>query len=86
MYIDTMHKHVIDAVVKDGRGETVGYRIENGEVVMKEQAVNMAKHGSINGVTVSKSKKGGEYLKSISDNIRSNNLENLPVINEDELK
>lgn len=86
MYIDTIHKHIINAVVKDDRGETVAYRIEDGEIVVKEQAVNMAKHGFINGVAISKSKNGEEYLEINTSTGRINNVQSLPIINENELK
>lgn len=36
-------EHVIEAVVKDTNGEISGYKLENGDIVMKDQAVTMAK-------------------------------------------
>lgn len=78
-------EHVIQAVVKDTNGEISGYKLENGNIVMKDQAVEMAKAGGIMGVMVSKSKSGEEYLKSTPDNSKSNNLDSLPIISEDDI-
>lgn len=78
-------EHIIQAVVKDERGEIIGYKIENGDIVLKDQAVTMAKAGGISGVMVSKSKSGEEYLKSMPDNLRNNNLDNLPTISKDDI-
>ncbi|MFA6941665.1 MAG: DUF3892 domain-containing protein [Clostridiaceae bacterium] len=73
------NSHKIEAVVKDNKGEIVGYRLDSGETVDKEKGVSMAKNGEITDVIVSKSKKGEEYLKSAPDGDKSNNLDNLPV-------
>lgn len=78
--------HVISGVVKNTSGEITAYQFENGDIVTKEQAVTMAKEGNIKGVSVSKSKKGEEYLRTIGDGEPTNNLTNLPVIDENELK
>lgn len=85
MYFDPTLGHVIKAVVKDEKGEITAYKLENDEIIMKEQAVMMAKQGTIKGVTTSISKNGEEFLKSLPDNNKDNNLENLPIVGENEL-
>ena len=77
--------HVISRVAKDNQGEITAYELENGEIVSKEQAVLLAKQGNISGVSVSTSKKGEEFLKSLPDQDRSNNLDSLPVIDDNDI-
>lgn len=72
--------HVITAVVKENGGEIGAYRLENGEIIMKNEAVKMAKEGKISGVIISTSKHGEEYLRAIGDGNTSNNLSNLMAI------
>lgn len=71
----------IEAVIKNS-GEITGYKLSNGQTISKEEGVNMAKRGCISGVSVSVSKKGEEYLRSLPDENESNNLSSLPTINE----
>lgn len=75
----------ITRVVKDNQGEITAYEFENGDIVSKEQAVMLTKHGSISGVSVSTSRKGEEYLRSLPDDDKSNNLDSLPVIDDNEI-
>lgn len=77
--------HMISRVVKDSEGEITAYELENGEIVSKEQGVLLAKQGNISGVSVSNSKKGEEFLKSLPDGDKSNNLDSLPVIDDNEI-
>lgn len=77
--------HMITAVVKDNQGEITAYEFENGDIVSKEQAVALAKQGSIGGVSISTSKKGEEFLRSLPDGDKRNNLDNLPVIDDNEI-
>jgi len=78
MYKDQNLGHVIEGISRDDRGEINAYKLENGEIVPKEQAVSMVKQGEIKGVSVVVSKNGEEFLRSLPDNDASNNLENLP--------
>lgn len=55
------------------------------DIVSKEQAVALAKQGSIGGVSISTSKKGEEFLRSLPDGDKRNNLDNLPVIDDNEI-
>jgi hypothetical protein len=77
--------HMITAVVKDNQGEITAYEFENGDIVSKEQAVMLAKQGSIGGVSISTSRKGEEFLRSLPDGDKRNNLDNLPVIDDNEI-
>jgi len=68
----------IVALVKDS-GKVTGYQLSDGQVVDKEQGVELAKQGDITGVGIAVNK-GTEYLKSIPDGTEDNNLGNLPSI------
>ena len=80
MYNDSNIGYVIDGISRDDKGEINAYKLNNGELVPKEQAVSMAKQGEIKGVSVGVSKNGEEFLRSLPDNDASNNLENLPNV------
>jgi hypothetical protein len=69
----------ITALIKEA-GEVVGYELSNGERISKEQGVQMAKEGQIEGVAVGVSKKGEEYLRSLPDQNENNNLSSLPTV------
>ena len=75
------NKQSIKAVIKNS-GEITGYELSNGEQITKERGVELAKAGSISGVSVSASRKGEEYLRSLPDQDESNNLSSLPIIEE----
>jgi hypothetical protein len=77
--------HMITRVVKDNQGEITAYEFENGDIVSKEQAVMLAKQGCIGGVSISTSRKGEEFLRSLPDGDKRNNLDNLPVIDDNEI-
>jgi hypothetical protein len=77
--------HIITRVVKDNGGEITAYEFENGDIVSKEQAVMLAKQGNISGVSTSTSKKGEEFLRSLPDGNKSNNLDSLPIIDDNEI-
>ena len=74
-------KNSITAIMKHS-GEITGYELSNGEQITKERGVELAKAGSISGVSVATSKKGEEYLRSLRDDDESNNLSSLPIIEE----
>ncbi|OOM68445.1 DUF3892 domain-containing protein [Clostridium sp. BL-8] len=71
----------VKAIIKHS-GEITGYELSNGEKITKEKGVELAKAGVISGVSVSTSRKGEEYLRSLRDDDESNNLSSLPVIDE----
>ena len=86
MYFDPKLGHIVEAIVKNEKGEVTAYKLENGEIIMKEQAIMMAKQGTIRGVSIEGSKDGQEFLKSLPDNDKNNFLENLPSIDESTLR
>ena len=68
----------ITALVKKG-GRITGYQLSDNTTVDKQEAVNMAKQGHIAGVGIAH-RKDTEYLKSIPDGNKENNLGNLPSV------
>ncbi|CCJ32800.1 MULTISPECIES: DUF3892 domain-containing protein [Caloramator] len=72
--------HRITGVKHDEKGEIVAYRLDNGQVVSKEEGIRLASEGQIEGVRVGTSKKGEKYLRSLPDGKDENNLDNLPEI------
>lgn len=70
----------ITAVVKHS-GEITGYKLSDGNVISKEEGIELAKAGGINGVGIAH-REENEYLKSLPDDDESNNLSQLPTIDE----
>lgn len=68
----------IVGLVKEG-GRITGYQLSDNSIVEKQQAVSMAKQGQIAGVGIAH-RGDTEYLKSIPDGSKNNNLSNLPSI------
>lgn len=66
----------IVALVRDN-GHVSGYQLSDGRVLSKEDGVQLAKQGGIQGVGIA-TRKGNEYLKSLPDESEGNNLGNLP--------
>lgn len=83
MYIDMTNGHTICKLVKNLEGEIVGYELENQEKISREQAITLARQGAINGVSVSVSKQGKEYLESLPSDDKTFNLETLPILEEE---
>lgn len=73
----------IVSLIKD-EGKVTGYELEDGRILNKEEAVELAKQNGIRGVGVA-SRKGNEYLKSLPDEKDENNLSNLPSHTQSEL-
>lgn len=68
----------IKETIKDSSGEITHYVLENGETLEKSQGVERAKSGGIDGVIVSHSRNGHEYLRTKPDGKEGNNLSSLP--------
>jgi len=68
----------ITALVKDS-GTITGYQLSDGNIISKEQGIELARQGQIAGVGIA-TNKGTEYLKSLPDVKEGNNLGNLPSI------
>lgn len=68
----------IVALVKEG-GRVTGYKLADGRILSKEQGVDLARHGGIQGVGIAV-RNGSEYLKSLPDGSENNNLSSLPSV------
>lgn len=68
----------IVALVKE-HGHVSGYKLSDGSILSKEEGVQLAKEGGINGVGIAH-RQGTEYLKSLPDNTENNNLNSLPSV------
>lgn len=68
----------IVALVKDS-GRIIGYKLANGRIINKQEGVNLAKAGEIQGVGIA-TRKGNEYLRALPDGEDNNNLSNLPTV------
>ena len=81
--LDQIPKAVPDArkiigLVKEN-GRVTGYQLSDHSIVEKQLAVNMAKQGQIVGVGIAH-RGDTEYLKTVPDNSKNNNLGNLPSV------
>lgn len=65
--------------LKKDSGRVIGYKLSDGQVLDKDEAVALAKRGGIMGVGIS-SRDGNEYLKSLPDETDDNNLSHLPTV------
>ena len=68
----------IVGLVKE-KGRISGYQLSDGTILSKQEGVDMAKQGQIQGVGVA-SRNGNQYLKSLPDGTENNNLGNLPTV------
>lgn len=68
----------IVALVKEG-GRITGYQLADGRVLGKDEGIQLAKQGGIQGVGIA-IRKGNEYLKSLPDGSEDNNLSHLPSV------
>ena len=71
----------IVALVKE-EGRVAGYKLADGRILTREEGVQLAKEGGIQGVGVA-TNKGTEYLKSLPDSSEENNLGSLPSVTKD---
>lgn len=60
-------------------GKITGYQLSDGQIVSKQEGVDMAKNGDIQGVGVAH-RNDSEYLKALPDGKENNNLGNLPSV------
>jgi len=70
----------ITGLVRDG-GRITGYQLSDGQVVDKDEGIELARKGMLAGVGIAVNR-GNEYLKSLPDQTEENNLGNLPAITE----
>ncbi|AJA48729.1 hypothetical protein CPAST_c26620 [Clostridium pasteurianum DSM 525 = ATCC 6013] len=59
--------HIIQDTIKNNNNDVIAYKLENGDIIMKEEAVSMASQGLIRGVTIESDSEGNEHLKNIED-------------------
>lgn len=68
----------ITALVKES-GRVTGYQLDDGKTLAKDEAINLAKQGGIQGVAVA-TNQGNEYLRALPDGKENNNLGSLPSV------
>lgn len=78
--VNSNAKRIVALIKEDGR--VTGYQLSDNSIVEKQQAVDLAKQGQIAGVGVAH-RGDTEYLKSIPDGSKNNNLGNLPSVSPD---
>lgn len=71
----------IVALAKE-EGYVTGYKLSDGRILSREEGVQLARKGGIQGVGIA-TNKGTEYLKSLPDRSEENNLGSLPSISKD---
>jgi hypothetical protein len=72
-------KTKITKVRKNSSGDITDVMMDNGNIFSIKDALMMAKDGIIEGVNVSSSKNGREFLRGNPNGIESDNLDNLPT-------
>lgn len=68
----------IVAVRKDSNGVIQEYKLDNGQVIDQESAIQMVSSGEIQDCNVGGTRDGGKAIRSNRDDDPSNNLDNLP--------
>lgn len=68
----------IVAVSKDSNKEIVLYKLDNGEILDRNEACKRAMQGEIAGVVVQSSATGETFLRATPDGNLANNLSELP--------
>lgn len=76
--MDNCGEYTIVAVKKGSNNEIIGYQLETGEVISKDEVVYLAKEGRLLGAQVSKSENSGEYTISLHEDVKYNTIDNLP--------
>lgn len=76
----------IVALVTDEEGAVTGYKLNNGEMLSKEQAIERAAEGEINDVVIGTAKNGEQYLHGIPKDTGGRDLQSLPTIKENSFK
>jgi hypothetical protein len=62
-------------------GEITGYKLSGGQIISKQEGVQLAKSGHIRGVGIAENR-GSEYLRSLPNGEEAGNLGRLPVIDD----
>ncbi|WP_051541882.1 DUF3892 domain-containing protein [Clostridium lundense] len=85
MYIDQTFAHTIVGVVRDELGAISGYKLEDGEVITREEAMILSKQGAMKGISEEVAQLGEEFLNSLPVSDGYNNLENMPIVKRDDI-
>jgi len=72
-------REIVSLIKEQGRIQ--GYKLSDGQVLGKNEAVALARAGGIQGVGIA-TRNGNEHLKSLPDSTENNNLGNLPAASE----
>lgn len=67
------------AVRKDDNGTITQYKLNDGQIIDHEQAVDMAGGGELDGCNITTARNGLKSIRSNPDGDPSNNLDNLPI-------
>lgn len=62
--------HFVQKVIKNNNGDIVGYSLDNGEIIMQEEAISMAAQGTITGLSMVSDNSDKVYTKSDLNNTR----------------
>ncbi|NEZ47505.1 DUF3892 domain-containing protein [Clostridium niameyense] len=82
---DNFGKDIV-ALIRDNEGAVSGYKLNNGELLTKHEAIERAAEGEINDVVIGTAKSGEQYLHGIPKNTGGIDLQSLPSINENQFK
>jgi len=82
MYMDFSFAHIITDIVRDPNKNIVGYRLENGQVISKGEALDLSKQTAIKGISEGVYNERGEFFSSVPQDELCN-LTELPVIEVD---
>ena len=67
------------AVKKDGAGSITDYKLDDGSVISRDEAINMVESGQLEGYNVTVAKNGVKAIRTKPDDTMTNNLDNLPT-------
>lgn len=73
-----MKERQVTAVRKNGEGDIIEFRLEDGTVVDFRQAIQMARHGELAHANAFRGRDGQSHVRSDADGDPTNNFNNLP--------
>lgn len=73
-----MDQFEIVAVKRDGKGRLIDFKLNNGQELDYQKAIEMVDENQIKGVNIIH-RKGKQILRSIPDGSPGNNFDNLPT-------
>lgn len=83
MYMDFTFAHIITDLVRDPDNKNIiGYKLENGQIISKGEALDLSKQTAIKGISESVYNQRGEFFSSVPQDDLCN-LTELPVIEVD---